>query len=87
MAKLDLLGRYLDYQRKTMLLRTDGLSGEPLYPKALASELTLGGLLYHRARVGRMQRVTAGPLSRRRSDATGLSMCGTTVIDSMHQPG
>ena len=70
-----------------MLLRTDGLSGEPLTPKALASELTLGGLLYHRALVGRLQRVTAGPLSRRRSDATGLSMCGTTVIDSIHQPG
>ena len=29
-SKLDLLGQYLDYQRKTMLLRTDGLSGEPL---------------------------------------------------------
>jgi hypothetical protein len=30
MAKLDLLGQYLDYQGQTMLLRTDGLSGEPL---------------------------------------------------------
>ena len=28
MAKLDLLGQYLDYQGQTMLLRTDGLSGE-----------------------------------------------------------
>ena len=33
MAKLDLLGQYLDYQRKTILLRTDGLSGEPLTHK------------------------------------------------------
>src|SRR6476620_3104700 len=33
MAKLDLLGQYLDYQGQTMLLRTDGLSGEPLTQK------------------------------------------------------
>jgi len=29
-CELDLLGQYLDDQRETMLLRTDGLSGEQL---------------------------------------------------------
>ncbi|MGI8522581.1 MAG: DUF664 domain-containing protein, partial [Nocardioides sp.] len=38
---------YLDYQRETMLSKTDGLTREQLAQKHSPSELTLAGLLYH----------------------------------------
>jgi len=44
-SELQLLGQYLDYQRETVLLKADGLSGEQLVQKLLPSDLTLGGLL------------------------------------------
>jgi Protein of unknown function (DUF664) len=46
-----LLGQYLDYQRETMLSKTDGLTQEQLALKHAPSELTLVGLLYHLALV------------------------------------
>jgi uncharacterized damage-inducible protein DinB len=50
-TELALLGQYLDYQRETVLLKTDGLNGEQLARTVPPSELTLGGLLYHLALV------------------------------------
>jgi uncharacterized damage-inducible protein DinB len=50
-SELDLLGQYLDYQRETVLLKTDGLSRVQLAQTFPPSELTLGGLLYHLALV------------------------------------
>ena len=50
-AELLLLGQYLDYQRETVLLKSDGLSGEQLVQTLRPSELTLGGLLLHLALV------------------------------------
>jgi len=50
-SELQLLGQYLDYQRETVLLKSDGLSGKQLVQKLLPSDLTLGGLLYHLALV------------------------------------
>ena len=47
-SQLDLLGQYLDYQRKTILLGTTGSAASSL-AKALAPELTLGVLLYQLA--------------------------------------
>jgi len=46
-----LLGQYLDYQRETMLSKTDGLTREQLTRRHAPSELTLAGLLYHLALV------------------------------------
>ena len=46
-SELGMLAQYLDYQRETMLRKTDGLTREQLAQKHLPSELTLGGLLYH----------------------------------------
>ena len=46
-----LLGQYLDYQRETVLSKTDGLTQEQLALKHASSELTLAGLLYHLALV------------------------------------
>ena len=46
-----MLGQYLDYQRETMLSKTDGLTQEQLALKHAPSELTLAGLLYHLALV------------------------------------
>ena len=45
--ELGLLKQYLDYQRETMLSKTDGLTQEQLARKHPPSELTLAGLLYH----------------------------------------
>ena len=42
-----MLSQYLDYQRETMLSKTDGLTREQLAQKHSASELTLAGPLYH----------------------------------------
>jgi uncharacterized damage-inducible protein DinB len=49
--ELTTLIQYLDYQRETMLLKTDGLTDEQLRQQHPPSELTLGGLLYHLALV------------------------------------
>jgi uncharacterized damage-inducible protein DinB len=46
-----LLGQYLDYQRETMISKTDGLTQAQLTQKHPPSELTLAGLLYHLALV------------------------------------
>jgi uncharacterized damage-inducible protein DinB len=45
------LGQYLDYQRETILLKTDGLTKEQLAQKIPSSALTLAGILYHLALV------------------------------------
>ena len=45
--ELALLEQYLDYQRETMLSKTDGLTQEQLASKHPPSDLTLAGLLYH----------------------------------------
>ena len=46
-----LLGQYLDYQRETMLSKTDGLTQAQMARKHAPSGLTLAGLLYHLALV------------------------------------
>ena len=46
-SELGLLEQYLDYQRETVLLKTDGLTREQLARNHPPSELTLAGLLYH----------------------------------------
>ncbi len=45
------LNQFLDYQRDTLLLKTDGLTGEQLGRRLPPSSLTLGGLLKHLALV------------------------------------
>jgi uncharacterized damage-inducible protein DinB len=47
----DMLGQYLDYQRETILLKTEGLTREQLGQRIATSELTLAGILYHLALV------------------------------------
>jgi dienelactone hydrolase/uncharacterized damage-inducible protein DinB len=47
----DLLGQYLDFQRQTVLAKTEGLSQEQMAQKLPTSDLTLGGLLFHLALV------------------------------------
>jgi hypothetical protein len=42
-----LLGQYLDYQRETMLAKTEGLTKAQLAQSHPPSELSLAGLLYH----------------------------------------
>jgi uncharacterized damage-inducible protein DinB len=49
--ELDQLTSYLDYQRETMLLKTEGLTREQLAHQLPTSSLTLGGLLNHLALV------------------------------------
>lgn len=46
-AEFDLLSEYLDYQRETLLMKSDGLTQEQLARKLFPSELTLAGILYH----------------------------------------
>jgi uncharacterized damage-inducible protein DinB len=46
-----LLAQYLDYQRETILSRTEGLTQEQLSQQHAPSELSLAGLLYHLALV------------------------------------
>jgi len=43
------LGQYLDYQRETILLKTEGLTKEQLGRRIPTSALTLAGILYHLA--------------------------------------
>ena len=50
-AEFGMLAQYLDYQRETLLSKTDGLTREQLALKNPPSELTLAGLLYHLALV------------------------------------
>jgi uncharacterized damage-inducible protein DinB len=50
-SERDALGQYLDYQRETILLKTEGLSKEQLGRRIPSSGLTLAGLLYHLAYV------------------------------------
>jgi uncharacterized damage-inducible protein DinB len=50
-TELDLLTSYLDHQRETVLLKTEGLSREQLAQPLPPSSLTLGGLLNHLALV------------------------------------
>jgi hypothetical protein len=46
-----LIGQYLDYQRETVLAKTEGLDQEQMARSHPPSTLTLGGLLYHLALV------------------------------------
>ena len=50
-SERDSLEQYLDYQRETILLKTEGLTKEQLAQKIPTSDLTLAGLLYHLALV------------------------------------
>jgi uncharacterized damage-inducible protein DinB len=50
-SERDALSQYLDYQRETILLKTDGLSREQLGRRIPTSDLTLAGILYHLALV------------------------------------
>ncbi len=50
-SERDVLGQYLDYQRETILLKTEGLTKEQLGQRIPTSGLTLAGLLYHLALV------------------------------------
>jgi hypothetical protein len=43
------LGQFLDYQRETVLLKTEGLTREQLGRELPTSGLTLAGILYHLA--------------------------------------
>jgi dienelactone hydrolase/uncharacterized damage-inducible protein DinB len=45
----ELLGQYLDFQRRTVLAKTEGLNREQMARRHAPSALTLGGLLYHLA--------------------------------------
>jgi hypothetical protein len=47
----DSLGQYLDYQRETILLKTEGLTKAQLAQRIPTSDLTLAGILYHLALV------------------------------------
>jgi uncharacterized damage-inducible protein DinB len=50
-SERDAVSQYLDYQRETILLKTDGLTKEQLATKIPTSDLTLAGILYHLALV------------------------------------
>lgn len=50
-SELTSIREYLDYQRETMLLKTDGLTQEQMAKCHPPSTLTLAGLLYHLALV------------------------------------
>jgi uncharacterized damage-inducible protein DinB len=50
-AEREMLGHYLDYQRETILLKTEGLTRDQLARKLPTSALTLAGILYHLALV------------------------------------
>jgi hypothetical protein len=48
-SERDSLGQYLDYQRETILLKTQGLTKAQLAQKIPTSDLPLAGILYHLA--------------------------------------
>ena len=50
-SERDSLEQYLDYQRETILLKTEGLTKAQLAQKIPSSGLTLAGILYHLALV------------------------------------
>jgi uncharacterized damage-inducible protein DinB len=50
-SERDSLGQYLDYQRETILLKTEGLTKAQLAQQIPSSALTLAGILYHLALV------------------------------------
>lgn len=50
-SERDSLEQYLDYQRETILLKTDGLTKAQLAQQIPSSGLTLAGILYHLALV------------------------------------
>jgi uncharacterized damage-inducible protein DinB len=50
-SERDSLGQYLDYQRETILLKTEGLTKAQLAQRIPSSGLTLAGILYHLALV------------------------------------
>jgi hypothetical protein len=50
-SERDLLTAFLDFQRETVLLKTEGLTGEQLGRALPSSSLTLAGLLNHLALV------------------------------------
>jgi uncharacterized damage-inducible protein DinB len=50
-GEYDALAQYLDYQRETILLKTEGLNQDQLAHKLPTSALTLAGILYHLALV------------------------------------
>jgi uncharacterized damage-inducible protein DinB len=50
-SERDALGQYLDYQRETIVLKTEGLTREQLAQRIPTSGLTLAGILYHLALV------------------------------------
>ncbi len=50
-SERDSLAQYLDYQRETVLLKTEGLTRGQLAQRVPSSGLTLAGLLYHLALV------------------------------------
>ncbi|MGH3261895.1 MAG: DUF664 domain-containing protein, partial [Trebonia sp.] len=50
-SERDALGQYLDYQRETVLLKTEGLTKDQFAQRIPTSDLTLAGLLYHLALV------------------------------------
>ncbi|MGY1804278.1 DinB family protein [Blastococcus sp. SYSU D00922] len=50
-SERDLLSAFLDFQRETVLLKTEGLSAEQLARTIPSSSLTLAGLLNHLALV------------------------------------
>jgi uncharacterized damage-inducible protein DinB len=43
----DALAQYLDFQRETLMLKSDGLDQQQLAQKIPTSALTLAGILYH----------------------------------------
>jgi hypothetical protein len=49
--ELEQLSAFLDYQRETLLLKTDGLTAAQMAQRLAPSSLTLGGLLHHLALV------------------------------------
>jgi uncharacterized damage-inducible protein DinB len=50
-SEMTLLAEYLDYQRATVLEKTEGLTQEQMVQRNPPSALTLAGLLYHLALV------------------------------------
>ena len=50
-SERDSIGQYLDYQRETILRKTEGLTKEQLAQRIPTSGLTLAGILYHLALV------------------------------------
>lgn len=50
-SERDALAQYLDYQRETIVLKSEGLTRDQLARKLPSSSLTLAGIMYHLALV------------------------------------